>query len=102
MNNTITKTQLIEQLMLCQSETMSAQDLQDWMINHFDPPETQVGVGEDECVVEAMNIIMNEYELVKIEKLKIEGIPLALAFLNTTEESFEITRSQFLKHGFLD
>ena len=102
MNNTITKKQLIEQLRFCQDKKISPQDLQDWMINHYDPPETQIGIDEDECVAEAMNIVMNEYELVKMTSFKIEGIQLALEFLNSTEETFEAMRRQFLFDGFSD
>ena len=102
MNNTITKKQLVEQLLLCQGNKISAQDLQDWMINHYDPPETQVGIDEAEHIAEAMNIIMNEYELVKIDKFKIEGIQLAIAFLNSEADTFEAAQRQFLHHGFSD
>ena len=102
MGNIITKALLIEQLVACQNKKITAQDLQDWMINHFDPPETQVGVDENELIQEAMSIIMNEYELVKIDKLKIEGITLALDFLKSNEGDFDRKRYQFLHNAFAD
>lgn len=98
----ITKTQLIEQLDLWGSQKISNEQLQAWMITHYDPPEIEIGLNETEWVVEAMNIIMNEYELAKIEKFKVEGYQFALAFLECTEDNFYQLKHRFVHDGFSD
>ena len=42
----ITKTELIEQLHLWGKNTISSEQLQSWMITHYDPPEVEIGLGE--------------------------------------------------------
>ena len=81
----ITKIQLIEQLHLWGKEKISAEQFQEWMVTHYDPPEIEIGTGETEWVIEAMNIIMNEFELAKLDKFKPEGYQSALAFLESEE-----------------
>lgn len=98
----ITKTELIEKLTMCSQKTMSAEQLQEWMITVYDPPDVEIGPDENEDVQEAMNIIMNEYELAKTDKFKIEGYQFALEFLQADEESFFQKRYHFIHDGFLD
>lgn len=98
----ISKAQLIEQLHLWGSDKISAEKLQEWMITHYDPPEIEIGNGESEWVVEAMNIIMNEYELAKLEKFKPEGYQFALAFLACDESNFYQRKHSFVHDGFSD
>lgn len=98
----ISKTQLIEQLHLWGTQKISAEQLQAWMITHYDPPEIEIGHGETEWVIEAMNIIMNEYELAKLNKFKTESYQFALAFLECDENSFYLHKHAFVHDGFCD
>jgi len=98
----ISKEQLISELSAWHEGKISAQQLQDWMVTFYDPPEVEIGPGESESVQEAMNIIMNEYELAKISKFKTTGYALAIAFLNSSEESFYQKRHSFIHDSFLD
>lgn len=98
----ITKTQLITQITNWGAGLMSSEQLQDWMVTHYDPPEVEVGVDETIWTQEAMNIVMNEYELAKIEKFRIENFQLAIAFIECNEANFLSTRQQFLQNGFCD
>jgi len=98
----ISKAQLIEQLRLWDTQKISAEQLQDWMITHYDPPEVDIGNGETEWVIEAMNIIMNEYELAKLEKFKPEGYSFALRFLESDESNFYQRKHAFVHDGFSD
>ena len=98
----ISKIQLTEQLHLWGAHKISNEQLQDWMVTHYDPPEVEIGVGESEWVIEAMNIIMNEYELAKLDKFKIEGYQFALAFLDSTEDNFYQRKHSFVHEGFSD
>lgn len=98
----ISKAQLISELGAWHEGKISAQQLQDWMITFYDPPEVEIGPGESEWVQEAMNVIMNEYELAKVSKFKTTGYALALAFLNSGEDDFYQKRHSFIHDAFLD
>ena len=98
----ISKNQLITQLNDWHEGKNSAETLQDWMVTHYDPPEVEIGPGESHWVEEAMNIVMNEYELAKIEKFKSEGYQLAIQFLNCNEDNFLSRRQKFIHDGFSD
>jgi len=98
----ISKAQLIKQLHLWGKQKITNEQLQDWMVTHYDPPEVEIGIGETEWVAEAMNIIMNEYELAKLEKFKVEGYQFALAFLESDEETFYQRKHSFVHDGFSD
>lgn len=98
----ISKAQLIEQLHLWGTQKISNEQLQEWMVTHYDPPEIEIGLGETEWISEAMNIIMNEYELAKLDKFKIEGYQFALDFLDCTEENFYQRKHSFVHDGFSD
>lgn len=99
---TVTKQQLIDTLTLWEQSKIDNEQLQDWMVTHFDPPETLIGEDEAELVQEAMHIIMNEYELAKLAKFKPEGYKFAMQFLQCTEENFVQLRQQFIHQGFSD
>jgi len=96
----ITKQQLIDILTQWHHLEINNEQLQDWMVTHFDPPETLIGEGEPELVEEAMHIIMNEYELAKLDKFKKEGYQFAMQFLQCTEENFTQLRQQFIHESF--
>lgn len=98
----ITKDQLISELNQWGEGKISAQQLQNWMVTYYDPPEVEIGPGENEWVQEAMNIIMNEYELAKTPKFKTEGYALAIAFLASTADNFYQRRHNFIHNGFAD
>lgn len=98
----ISKAQLVEQLHLWGTQKISNEQLQAWMVTHYDPPEIAIGLGETEWVSEAMNIIMNEYELAKLDKFKIEGYQFALTFLDSDEATFYQRKHSFVHDGFSD
>lgn len=100
--NNISKTQLVEQLMLWKNKQISAEQLQDWMVSHYDPDEVDIGLGECEWTIEAMNIVMNEYEIAKLDKFRQENAQLAIDFIDTDESRFNQTRHLFLQDGFRD
>ncbi len=98
----VTKTQLITELNAWDAGKISAEQLQNWMVTYYDPPEVEIGPGETEWIQEAMNIIMNEYELAKIPKFKKEGYAFALAFLECDESNFYQAKHSFVHDGFSD
>lgn len=98
----ITKQALIDVLTNWQQKKIDNEALQDWMVTHFDPPETIIGEGEPELVQEAMHVIMNEYELADISKFKTEGFDYAMQFLSCDEQNFADKRQQFIHQGFMD
>ncbi|MFT5235430.1 MAG: hypothetical protein ACI8SK_000602 [Shewanella sp.] len=98
----ISKQALIDILKSWGDSTITAEQLQDWMVTHFDPDETDIGLGEPEWTVEAMSIVMNEYEIAKLPKFRIENVQLAIDFIQADESSFNQTRHLFLREGFSD
>ncbi|GIU45168.1 hypothetical protein [Shewanella algidipiscicola] len=98
----ISKSQLIEQLEQWKNQQISTEQLQDWMVTHYDPDEVTIGLGECEWTVEAMNIVMNEYEIAKLDKCRQEQAQLAIDFINSDEARFNQTRHLFLYEGFKD
>lgn len=98
----ISKAQLIQQLNLWGTQKITAEQLQTWMVIHYDPPEVEIGNGETEWIIEAMNIIMNEYELAKLDKFKPEGYQFALTFLESDEKNFYLRKHAFVHDGFSD
>jgi hypothetical protein len=81
---------------------ISSQQLQDWMITFYDPPEVSIGPTEPEWTQLAMNIIMNEYEIAKIKKYRVENYALAIAFAECTDKTFNQSKYLFLYDGFSD
>lgn len=98
----ISKQQLIEVLKQWHTKKLDNEQLQDWMVTHFDPPETVIGEGEPELIQEAMHVIMNEYELADFSKYKTESFDYAMQFLNCDEQNFTQKRQQFIHQGFTD
>ena len=98
----ISKQQLVEVLTQWQQQQLDNEQLQDWMVTHFDPPETLIGEEEEELVQEAMHIIMNEYELAKLDKFKPESYDYAMKLLACDDTNFVTLRHQFIHQGFSD
>lgn len=103
MNNPeITKSQLITLLNTWGEGKISSEELQDWMVTFYDPPEVIIGPGEAEWTQLAMHIIMNEYEIAKISKFRVENYTLAIAFAQCTEDTFNQSKHLFIYDGFCD
>ena len=98
----ITKSDLIAVLKRWGSDEYSSDQLQEWMIDHYDPPEVSVGKGEPEHTQEAMHIVMNEYEICATEKYRREGCQLAIEYIQAPLNSSESARKVFIKQGFTD
>lgn len=98
----ISKQQLIDVLTSWGEQKIDSDQLQDWMVSNYDPDETDIGKGEPEWTVEAMNIVMNEYEIAKQEKFRLENYMLAVEFIQAEESRFNQTRHLFLREGFSD
>lgn len=98
----ISKQQLINILTQWHSQQIDNEQLQDWMVTHFDPPETLIGEGEPELIQEAMHVIMNEYELADFNKYKRQSFDYAMQFLDCDEQNFTQKRQQFIHQGFAD
>lgn len=98
----ISKDQLISLLQSCVEGSRSAVNLQDWMILNYEPSEVKIGESEPSHVHEAMNIVMNEYELASVDKFLEEGYSLAIDFVSCKTSDFEIARSNFIRKGFRD
>ncbi|WP_370980755.1 hypothetical protein [Agaribacterium sp. ZY112] len=98
----ISKTQLINTLKAWGNKEISTAELQDWMLDNYDPDEIKVGPGEPELVREAMNVVMNEYELAKPACILTEKYQLAIDFILCNEADFLNARTQFLRKAFTD
>tara|TARA_B100000809_G_scaffold55214_1_gene51015 strand:+ start:1851 stop:2297 length:447 start_codon:yes stop_codon:yes gene_type:complete len=98
----IVKTELTKILQDWGQGRMSATDLQDWMVTHYDPGEIEVGPGESKWTVAAMNIVMNEYEIAKPIKYLQENYTLATAFIHCSEGAFEAAKTRFIRQAFVD
>ncbi|MCG9728251.1 hypothetical protein L1D44_00050 [Shewanella sp. Isolate13] len=98
----ITKAQLLALLTSWKLGEIDAEALQNWMITHYDPPEVKIGSGEPEWTQEAMNIVMNEYEIAKIEKFRLDNAQYAIDFVNCSESNFNQTKHLFIQDGFRD
>ena len=98
----ITKEQLIEILKFWGEGEISTPELQNWMVSNYDPPDVDIGLDEPEWIQEAMHIVMNEYELVNLDKVVVENYPLALKFIDCSESTFNETRKNFIRNGFVD
>ncbi|MDA7746205.1 hypothetical protein N8878_02595 [Psychromonas sp.] len=98
----ITKKQLIDILTQWDQKKISSEQLQEWMVTHFDPPDIPIAEDETELIQEAMHVIMNEYELAKLDKFKAEGYEFAMQFLQCTDENFVQLRQKFIHEGFSD
>ena len=100
--NQITKSALINIITSWGQSEISIQKLQIWMLDNFEPDEVDIGLGEAEATIEAMHIVMNEYELAKEEKCLQEQYLLAIKYINCTEENYNQCKSDFLRKGFCD
>lgn len=98
----ISKQQLVEVLTSWGHGKASTAKLQHWMLDNFEPDEFIIGEGESEETVEAMHIVMNEYEIVDEAKCIVNQFQLAIDFINANEVNFLTARNLFLKHAFCD
>ncbi|MGS0676290.1 hypothetical protein [Shewanella sp. 0m-4] len=101
-NTEITKAQLLALLTSWKLGEIDAEALQNWMVTHYDPPEVKIGTGEAEWTQEAMNIVMNEYEIAKIAKFRLDNAQYAIDFVNCSESNFNQTKHLFIHDGFID
>ena len=100
--NNISKPDLISILKNCQQGDITREALQEWMIHNYDPGEVEIGKGEASHTVEAMNIVMNEYEIVALEKMTEQSCALAIAYINSSAADNQDAKAQFLNDGFID
>ena len=98
----ITKKQLIDVLTRWGNQEITTEKLQHWMLDNFEPDEFKIGEGESEYTIEAMHIVMNEYEIALENKCLTANFELAIEFINTNEERFIVNRHAFLQRGFCD
>jgi len=98
----ITKLQLIDIIKSWGEQKITIEKLQIWMLDNFEPDEMEIGKGEDECTIEAMHIVMNEYELAQEEKCLQAQYRLAITYINCSEENYNQCKSDFLRHAFCD
>lgn len=102
LNKKVTKIQLEKVLTDWGQGRISSEQLQDWMVDNYDPTEIEVGPGEPELVQQAMNLVMNEYELAKIDTFVVTKYDLALKFINYGEGEFAEKAAKFLRLCFTD
>ncbi len=98
----ITKQELIDCIDAWNTQKITTDVFQGWMLDHYEPMEVDIGLGEAECTREAMNIVMNEYELADEETLVQAQAALAIAFINCTEATFNVTKKRFIQDAFVD
>ncbi|MEI6860604.1 MAG: hypothetical protein V5788_12755 [Shewanella sp.] len=98
----ITKRQLLDVIKSWGVQKIDSEKFQDWMVTYYEPDENDIGLGEPEWTQEAMNIVMNEYEIAKQEKFLLTKYQLAINFITTEESKFNQTRHLFLHEGFSD
>ena len=96
----ISKNQLVSIILKCIDGKLSPTELQEWMILNYEPLEVKVGENEAPHTVEAMNIVMNEYELARPDKFTKVGWELALTFIACNQNDFDQTRNDFIHKGF--
>ncbi len=98
----ITRNQLVSIIRECIDGKLSPIELQEWIILNYDPLEVKIGENEAQHTVEAMNIVMNEYELAKTDRFTKIGWKLALEFISCSEDHFDQGRNRFIRDGFTD
>lgn len=98
----ITKQQLLNVLKRWAANEVTTGQMQMWMLDNFEPDEFVIGEGESEHTVEAMHIVMNEYELADERKCLQSQSGLATAFIEASATDFLSARNAFLQRGFCD
>ena len=98
----ISQTELIDVLSSWGERTLSSDKLQEWMIDHYEPSEVTIAKGESEWIHDAMNIVMNEYEVADQEKFVVDSYLLAIEFIQSSEDTFEERKDRFIREGFID
>lgn len=102
MTTKISKQQLIDILISWGSNKIDTEKLQHWMLDNFEPDEFIIGEGESDETVEAMHIVMNEYEIADEAKCISNQFQLAINFINANEMNFLAARNSFLQKAFCD
>jgi len=102
MNTKISKQQLVDVLNQWGDNQISTEQMQHWMLDNFEPDEFEIGAGEPQHTIEAMLIVMNEYEIAKELKCLVEQSQLAINFINTSEANFMSSRHAFIHSAFCD
>jgi len=102
MTTKISKKQLIDVLTRWGEKKINTEQLQHWMLDNFEPDEFIIGDGESEYTIEAMNIVMNEYEIAQPQKCLQLQFQLGINFINTNEDQFMSHRQTFLQQAFCD
>jgi len=98
----ISKQALIECIGAWGAGTTSTEAFQSWMLDHYEPMEVDIGLGEAECTREAMNIVMNEYELADEKTLVQAQAILAIEFISCKEATFNAAKKRFIQDAFVD
>ncbi|WP_111978484.1 hypothetical protein [Algibacillus agarilyticus] len=102
MLDNIEKKHLVTVLKDCIEGRLTPAEVQDWMVDNYDPLEIKIAENEPDYTQEAMNIVMNEYELVDLNKCLPIGFEYALAFVCCQEHEYAQARANFIKAGFID
>ena len=98
----ISKAKLLSVLSDCANQKISVEQLQVWVIHNYDPPEAGVAKAEAEHTKNAMDMVMNEYELVDLDKVRLEGLVMAMDFIACEAHEFDAKGKRFIREGFLD
>jgi len=98
----ISKTALETILQAWGSGEIDTEKMQLWMLDNFEPDEFAIGQGESESIVEAMHLVMNEYELADGNKCLTEQYQLAITLINCSDDTFISRKLAFLRDGFCD
>jgi len=98
----ITKQALIDCIGAWGAGTTTTEAFQGWMLDHYEPMEVDIGLGEAECTREAMNIVMNEYELAAEQTLVQAQACLAIEFIGCKESTFNVAKKRFIQNAFVD
>ena len=98
----VSKEQLLNVIESWGPSDITTEKLQLWMLDNFEPDEFDIGQGESESVVEAMHIVMNEYELMAQDKCQQDKYQLVISFINSDNGNFMARKSDFLRQCFSD
>jgi len=102
MSTKISKQQLVDVLNQWGDNQINTEQLQHWMLDNFEPDEFEIGVGESDHTIEAMLIVMNEYEIANEHQCLALQSQLAVNFINTSEADFMSSRHAFIQRAFCD
>lgn len=98
----ISKQDLIAVLNAWSEGDRSTEQMQGWMLDNYEPLEVDIGLGEAEITREAMNIVMNEYELADEQAIVHAQAQLAIDFIECDERNFNQGKKRFIQKAFTD